>query len=70
GFPYTEIGQRLHEAWLGDESQLRVYNDAQECATRFREYCLRHNLLDFSLQVEVFRQHLWSLPECRDYLTR
>ena len=70
GFPYTEIGRRLHEAWLGDESQLRVYNDAQECATRFREYCLRHNLLDFSLQVEVFRQHLWSLPECRDYLTR
>ena len=70
GFPYTEIGRRLHEAWLGDESQLRVYNDAQECATRFREYCLRHNLLDFSLQVEVFRQHLWPLPECRDYLTR
>ncbi|MCB0238234.1 MAG: hypothetical protein KDH08_06230 [Anaerolineae bacterium] len=68
GFPYTEIGRRLHEAWMGDESQLRVYNDAQECATRFREHCLRHNLLDFSLQVEVFRQHLWPLPECRDYL--
>ena len=70
GFPYTEIGRRLHEATMGDESQLRVYSDAQECATRFREHCLRHNLLDFSLQVEVFRQHLWPLPECRDYLVR
>lgn len=68
GFPYTEIGRRLNEASMGDESQLRVYSDAQECATRFREHCLRHNLLDFSLQVEVFRQHLWPLRECREYL--
>ena len=68
GFPYTEIGPRLAGAWMGDESQLRVYRDAQESATRFREYCLRHNLLDFSLQVEVFRRYLWPLDECREYL--
>ena len=68
GFPYTEIGARLHGAWMGDESQLRVYRDAQESASRFREYCLDHNLLDFSLQVEVFRRYLWPLAECREYL--
>ena len=50
--------------------QTRVYAEAQECADRFRAYCLAHNLLDFSLQYELFAQRLWPLPACRDYLTR
>jgi hypothetical protein len=70
GFPHTEIGARLKAAWVGESSQARVYEDAQECANRFRAYCLEHNLLDFSLQVEVFWQHLWPHPLCRQYLTR
>src|SRR5450759_506787 len=68
GFPHTEMAARLKAAWIGDKSQLRVYDEAQDCATRFREYCLAHNLLDFSLQYEVFVRHLWPCPECRDYL--
>ena len=70
GFPHTEIGARLKAAWVGEISQARVYDDAQDCANRFRQYCLEHNLLDFSLQVEVFRQHLWTDPLCREYLAR
>jgi len=68
GFPHTEIGQRLKAAWGGEQSQQRIYDEAQTCAIHFRDYCLAHNLLDFSLQVEVFRDHLWTLPVCRDYL--
>jgi hypothetical protein len=68
GFEYQEISQRLSEAWTGDETQLRVYSEAQECAQRFRHACLQNNLLDFSLQVDVFMRHLWPLPICRDYL--
>ncbi len=68
GFPHTQIGQRLKAAWGGESSQKRIYDEAQGCATRFREYCLAHNLLDFSLQIEVFVKHLWPLPLCRDYL--
>jgi hypothetical protein len=68
GFPHTEIGARLKAAWSGEESQRRVYDEAQDCATRFREYCLAHNLLDFSLQLEVFLKHLWTMPLCRNYL--
>lgn len=68
GFPHTEIGERLKSAWVGEPSQARVYEDAQFCATRFRQYCLAHNLLDFSLQVEVFLRHLWPLDLCRRYL--
>jgi hypothetical protein len=70
GFPYNQIGARLDSAWSGDPAQHRVYVDAQECASRFREYCLAHNLLDFSLQLEVFWTHLWPDPVVRGYLTR
>ena len=68
GFPAAEIGQRLQSAALAEEVQARVYSDAQTCASLFREHCLRHNLLDFSLQVELFRRYLWPLPECREHL--
>ncbi|HUH96569.1 MAG TPA: UvrD-helicase domain-containing protein [Anaerolineales bacterium] len=69
GFPYTEIGSRLDSAWTGDPAQRRIYFDAQDCATRFREFCLRNNLLDFSLQLEVFWVCLWSDPVVQAYLT-
>ena len=68
GFPYTEIAERLRGAWVGEQAQARVYDQAQDCVVRFRRYCLEHNLLDFSLQLEVFFQHLWPEPLCRDYL--
>lgn len=68
GFPPAEIGARLKAAWRGEASQLRVYDEAQVCADSFRAYCLAHNLLDFSLQYELFAQRLWPLPACRDYL--
>ncbi len=68
GFPHTEIGARLAAAWTGESSQAQVYAEAQECATRFRGYCLAHNLLDFSLQYELFATRLWPLPQCRAYL--
>jgi hypothetical protein len=70
GFPHTEIAERLDSAYYGDPAQRRVYADAQDCANRFRDYCLGHNLLDFSLQLEVFANILWPLPQVRDFLTR
>ncbi len=70
GFDYREIAERLSAAWTGDPAQRRVYEDAQTCANLFREYCLEHNLLDFSLQLEIFTNILWSDPDARAYLTR
>jgi hypothetical protein len=68
GFPVDEISQRLKEAWAGESSRLRIFDQAQACAVRFHQACLQHNLLDFSLQLEVFVRHLWTLPLCRYYL--
>ncbi len=70
GFHYSEIGSRLKGAWQGELSQLRVYDDAQTCATLFRQYCLEHNLLDFSLQLEVFMAYLWPDRLCQDTLIK
>jgi len=70
GFPYSEIGSRLGSAWAGDPSQRKVFNDVQDCADRFRKYCLENNFLDFSLQLELFWSHLWNHPEVRHYLTQ
>ncbi len=70
GFPHTEIGSRLDAAYFGDPAQRRIYADAQECANRFRQYCLENNLLDFSLQLELFWNLLWPEPLVHDYLVR
>lgn len=70
GIPHTEIGARLDSAWFGDPAQRRVYQDAQECANLFRQYCLDNNLLDFSLQLEVFRNFLWQNEQVRNFLSQ
>jgi superfamily I DNA/RNA helicase len=70
GFHYTEIASRLDAAYFGDPAQRRIYQDAQDCAIRFREYCLQNNLLDFSLQLEIFSNTLWPQDMVQNYLTR
>ena len=68
GFPHTEISTRLKTAWVGEPAQAHIYEDAQYCANIFRDFCLAHNLLDFSLQLELFRHYLWTMPLCHEYL--
>ncbi len=59
GFSIKEIAARLQPALGDDESNLRIFADAQDCALRYRQYCLDHNLLDFSLTMQIFSEHLW-----------
>ncbi len=68
GFPISEIGSRLKSALASGVEQAHIFDDAQTCAMAFRNYCLEHNLLDFSLQLEVFRNHVWEAPQARRYL--
>ncbi len=70
GFDYRQIGERLTAAWTGDPAQRRVYADAQNCAARFRALCLQNNLLDFSLQLEIFWNILWRDASVRSHLAR
>ena len=68
GFPYKEISHRLKSAWIGDPAQASVYDDAQESAFVFREYCFEHNLLDYSLQIELFDKYLSRHPQYLNYI--
>ncbi len=67
GFPYTEISKRLKSAWIGDAGQKSIFENAQHCAALFRSFCYRHNLLDFSLQIELFSRYLWPSHPVRRY---
>jgi hypothetical protein len=68
GFPYTEFGTRLASSHTFDPAQTQMYFSAQKAATQFRKYCLENNLLDFSLQIEVFVQQLWPTVIMKNYL--
>jgi hypothetical protein len=70
GFPYTDISRRLKSAWSGKDGQLQAYDQSQECAALFRTFCLEHNLLDFSLQLQIFTEYLWRDALFRDYLRK
>ena len=59
GFPLEDIYARLSSAWTGSPTQLNVYQDVQTAASAFRQFCLENNLLDYSLQVELFRRFVW-----------
>lgn len=67
-FPPELIATRLTTAYTGKSGQKYVFYQAQECALRFRELCLQNNLLDFSLQITVFKHHLWKSFIYRQYL--
>jgi hypothetical protein len=62
GLDYTQVGKRLRLAWAGSSARGAVYRHAQQCVNEFRALCLAHNLLDFSLQIEVFEKHLLRRP--------
>ncbi len=68
GIPLAEVPERLKSAWAGESARRGIYDQAGECVQRFRRYCLAHNLLDFSLQIETFLQHLQPQPAVQAYL--
>jgi len=69
GFPYQETSARLKAAYPGDTAKMILFEQAQECAQQFRDYCLTHHLLDFSLQYELFHRYLWPETVVRDFLS-
>lgn len=70
GFPHTQIAEKLKAAWVGKPAQLLVYDQSQECANLFRQFCLDHNLLDFSLQLQIFSNNIWPSLLFRKYLNQ
>lgn len=70
GYPLSQVGERLKQAWTGEENRLRYYEQAQHCIELFRGHCLQHGLLDLSLVVEVFHRHLVEKPQFWQYFVQ
>ncbi len=68
GFSYLDISERLKSAWNLAPGHVHAYDEAQEVANEFRRFCYQHNLLDFSLQIEILQKYLWPSLLCRQYL--
>jgi hypothetical protein len=68
GFSLEEIGSKLKGSWMGETGQASLFDQAQEAAVLFRQFCLDNNCLDFSLQLEVFGKSLWNSFLVREYL--
>jgi hypothetical protein len=68
GFSLDDIGVKLSTAWNGESGHTIIYQQAQEIAKQFRSYCIQYNLLDFSLQMEIFHRFLSHQPSVRTYL--
>ncbi|GAB5492544.1 MAG: hypothetical protein Phog2KO_27590 [Phototrophicaceae bacterium] len=67
GFPHTDLSEKLKGAWRGEATQNYIYDDAQASAELFRELCYQYLMLDFSLQLELFRD-LWNEEQVvKDY---
>ena len=69
GFPPQEIAKRLNAAWAGSERRYTSYLQAEDCALRFRAFCLQHNLLDISLTTDLFTQQVRACPQYQTYAT-
>lgn len=66
------IGQAIDrqiETWVGDPEHVRALRDARLAAEQFRERCLNNNLLDLSMTIETFDQHVLSHAEFARYFS-
>ncbi|HAF61093.1 MAG TPA: hypothetical protein DCK95_02070 [Anaerolineaceae bacterium] len=65
GYPLEETAPRLTAAWNGEAIRVKHYQQSQECALAFRKFCLQNDVLDFSLQIEIFRNAILANSSLR-----
>ena len=66
--PFDDYTQIMQESWGGDGALLPIFEQTQECGKLYRNFCLKNNLLDYSLQLEIFTKYLLPNPTYRDWL--
>ena len=66
--PFENYAVLMKESWGGDGAILPIFDQAQECGKLFRQVCLENNLLDYSLQLDVFTHQLLPNPVFQNWL--
>ncbi len=67
-FPLDELAERLSAAWNGPEQRGHHFRRVQDIAIAFRRHCLQHNLVDFSLSMDVFGAHLLDADFYQEFI--
>lgn len=68
--PFEKYAEIMKESWGGDKSMFTVFDQTQECGIEFRNYCLEHNMLDYSLRLEFFNNYLLPSPIFRNWIKK
>lgn len=66
--PFENYAQIMQDSWGGDGALLPVFEQTLECGKLYRDVCLKNNLLDYSLQLEVFTNQLLPNSVFRSWL--
>lgn len=66
--PFENYAQIMQESWGGDGALLPVFEQTLECGRLYRKVCLENNLLDYSLQIEIFTKKLLPHPIFRNWI--
>lgn len=69
-FPVDEISLWLKSVANLDAGLTIAFDQVVICAKEFRKFCYANNLLDYSLQVDVFINHLWKQDVFKEYFFR
>ncbi len=69
GLTLDEMEARLVRTWTGAPEHTRYFYQAGDAARRFRQRCLDANLVDLSLVVQLFQNHLLDHPLFQTYFT-
>jgi len=69
--PYYEIGERLYSALeIKDDTRRRIFSEADDIISAYREKCLKLGILDFGMAVDLYNNCLLKDEGYREHLFR
>ena len=68
GISHEELEPYLKAANIGEQPPVDRVKDIVQTVEAYRTFCIEHNLLDFSLYLELFRMMMSEIQPARDHL--
>lgn len=66
--PLEKYPEIMSGSWSGEKTFLPVFDRVLECGLDFTNYCKKNNLLDYSLQLDVFNKYILPSETFRKWI--
>ena len=66
--PLEDLGKYLQAARINEETARGRVEEISSAVVSYRQFCARHNLVDFSLNLELFKDLIREVQPARNYL--